>query len=89
MLSLGEQQRLGIARALLHAPDFLFLDEATASLDEPSEAALYKLLEERLRTCTIVSIGHRSTLAAFHQRRLTLAPETGVHRVKEAALETR
>ncbi|HEX5508614.1 MAG TPA: ABC transporter ATP-binding protein/permease, partial [Pseudolabrys sp.] len=64
MLSLGEQQRLGIARAILHAPDFLFLDEATASLDEPSEAALYKLLEERLKATTIVSIGHRATLAA-------------------------
>ncbi|HVV78251.1 MAG TPA: ABC transporter ATP-binding protein/permease [Pseudolabrys sp.] len=89
MLSLGEQQRLGIARALLHAPDFLFLDEATASLDEPSEAALYRLLQERLANCTIVSIGHRSTLAAFHQRRLTLAPDTGAHLVQEAALETR
>jgi putative ATP-binding cassette transporter len=89
MLSLGEQQRLGIARALLHKPDFLFLDEATASLDEPSEAALYKLLKERLANCTIVSIGHRSTLAAFHQRRLTLAPEAGAHRVQDAALETR
>ena len=86
MLSLGEQQRLGIARALLHAPDFLFLDEATASLDEPAEAALYKLLHDRLPDATIVSIGHRSTLAAFHKRGLTLEREGDVFRVKEAAL---
>ena len=72
-LSLGEQQRLGIARALLHAPQYLFLDEATASLDEPSEKALYRLLEEKLPATTIVSIGHRSTLDAFHQRNVALA----------------
>jgi len=72
-LSLGEQQRLGIARALLHKPQYLFLDEATASLDEPSEAALYQLLTDRLAATTIVSIGHRSTLEAFHQRGVTLA----------------
>ena len=72
-LSLGEQQRLGIARALLHKPQYLFLDEATASLDEASEAALYDLIRDRLTATTIVSIGHRSTLEAFHQRGVTLA----------------
>ena len=86
MLSLGEQQRLGIARALLQKPDFLFLDEATASLDEPSEAKLYRLLQERLPGAAIISIGHRSTLEAFHQRRLKLEPEGGRHRVRETAM---
>jgi putative ATP-binding cassette transporter len=73
MLSLGEQQRLGLARALLHEPQYLFLDEATASLDETSEARLYRLLEEKLPATTIVSIGHRSTLEAFHQRNVELS----------------
>jgi putative ATP-binding cassette transporter len=87
MLSPGEQQRLGIARAILQAPDYLFLDEATASLDEPSEAALYTLLRERLPNVTIVSIGHRSTLFAFHDRRLTVIADGALNRVKEVALE--
>ena len=72
ILSLGEQQRLGLARALLHAPQYLFLDEATASLDEASEAKLYRLLGQKLPTTTIVSIGHRSTLEAIHQRHVVL-----------------
>lgn len=71
-LSLGEQQRLAVARAILHRPDFLFLDEATASLDEPAEAALYRLLRERLPAAAIISIGHRSTLNAFHRDHLRL-----------------
>jgi putative ATP-binding cassette transporter len=78
-LSLGEQQRLGLARALLHVPDYLFLDEATASLDEPSENRLYRLLAEKLPHSTIVSIGHRSTLDAFHGRKVTLVQDGEIH----------
>lgn len=84
ILSLGEQQRLGVARALLQAPDYLFLDEATASLDEPSEAKLYGLLHERLKTTTIVSIGHRSTLEGLHGRHIALSPAgDGTHRLAD------
>jgi vitamin B12/bleomycin/antimicrobial peptide transport system ATP-binding/permease protein len=82
-LSLGEQQRLGIARALLQAPDFLFLDEATASLDEASEGRLYALLHDRLKGTTIVSIGHRSSLHPLHERHMALEQEGDAHTLTE------
>ena len=70
VLSGGEQQRLAFARALLNRPDWLFLDEATASLPEEDQAALYRLLRERLPSTTLVSIGHREGLARYHQKHL-------------------
>ena len=70
VLSGGEQQRLAFARALLNKPDWLFLDEATASLPEDAQEALYRLLKERLPRTTVVSIGHRASLANHHARQL-------------------
>ena len=70
VLSGGEQQRLAFARALLCRPDWLFLDEATASLPEADQDRLYRLLTEQLKRTTIVSIGHRESLAKYHAKRL-------------------
>jgi putative ATP-binding cassette transporter len=77
VLSGGEQQRLAVARALVFKPDWLFLDEATASLDEPMEAEVYRQLKQRLPRTTIVSIGHRPSLRQWHDRRLELRRPPG------------
>ena len=76
-LSGGEQQRLAVARALLAKPDWLFLDEATASLDTEGEAEIYGMLKQYLPDTTIVSIAHRPTVAAFHDERLVFDRRDG------------
>jgi hypothetical protein len=55
---------------LLVKPDVLFLDEATSALDEQSEALLYRLLRQELPQTIMVSVGHRSTLNPFHEKKL-------------------
>lgn len=75
-LSIGEQQRLAFARALLNRPDWLFLDEATSALDETMEKKLYTLMRERLAGTTLVSIAHRPSVAQFHDHRIELVPDS-------------
>lgn len=86
-LSGGEQQRIAIARALLARPDWLFLDELTSAVDEKLEADLYRALGARLPRTTIVSIGHRATLAAFHARHLEMSERAGVFGPHEAMVK--
>ncbi|MGZ5089919.1 MAG: ABC transporter ATP-binding protein/permease [Burkholderiales bacterium] len=74
-LSGGEQQRLAIARALLHRPDWLFLDEATSAMDESGERLIYELLRERLPNTAIISIAHRPGVAGYHDRKLVFVPD--------------
>ena len=72
ILSLGEQQRIAFARILLQKPQWIYMDEATSALDEAAEGELYTLLRHRLPNSTVVSVGHRSALNAYHKTRLQL-----------------
>jgi putative ATP-binding cassette transporter len=74
-LSPGEQQRIAFARIFLLKPTHVFLDEATASLDETTEARLYGTLKERLPESVLISVGHRSTILAWHSLHLTLGSD--------------
>lgn len=72
-LSPGEQQRIGFARVLLHKPDWVFLDESTSMLDMANEQRLYQLIKTEIPVCSIVSVGHRSSLDVYHDQIIDMA----------------
>jgi putative ATP-binding cassette transporter len=76
-LSGGEKQRLAFARILLHRPDIIVLDEATSALDPDTQDKLMELLTKELDATTIVSVGHRPELEAFHNRKIVLERRSG------------
>jgi putative ATP-binding cassette transporter len=69
-LSGGELQRVAVARALLAKPSWVFMDEATASLDPDSEIEVYQALKTHLPAATLISIAHRPSVAGFHEARV-------------------
>ncbi|MVT27945.1 ATP-binding cassette domain-containing protein [Acidovorax citrulli] len=78
-LSGGERQRLAIARAVYRRPDLLLLDEATAAMDEATEAALFQALRAALPEATVVFVTHREASLRFAQV---------VWRLKDGRMET-
>lgn len=71
ILSLGEQQRIAIIRALLIKPNILFMDEASSALDEQIEQTAYQLIKSELKNSILMSVGHRSSLIKMHDFVLT------------------
>jgi putative ATP-binding cassette transporter len=68
MLSGGEQQRVGFARALIHRPTVLLLDEAVSTLEDAEARDLYRLLTDMLPECMVISTGRSASLVALHDR---------------------
>jgi putative ATP-binding cassette transporter len=89
-LSGGEKQRLAFARVVLHEPDIIVLDEATAALDPQSQNRLMELLVRQPENATLISVGHRPELELFHSRKIVLERRRGGTRlVSDIHLETK
>ncbi|AWK90078.1 ABC transporter ATP-binding protein/permease [Azospirillum thermophilum] len=83
VLAVPEQQRLGFARLLIRRPDWIFIEDATDSLDPASEEELLELLEQELPTATLLTIGSHAALEPHHRRKLVLDRGDGFVQLRE------
>jgi putative ATP-binding cassette transporter len=72
-LSAHEQQRVALARVLLHEPSWILLDEATSDLDEAAEKQAYATLAERLPNATLIAVAERPGVLPYLPQRWTLS----------------
>ncbi len=73
-LSVGEQQRASIARALLHKPQVVFADEPTSALDDHNAAAVMDILDREAAEATLVVVTHDQRLKDRYPHCVTLSP---------------
>ncbi len=72
LLSVGQRQRIIIARVLARKPSLLILDEATSALDNASESAIQKVIEDLKGKLTVVIIAHRLSTISVADRLIAL-----------------
>src|SRR5439155_20214309 len=73
----GVRRRVAFARLLRNRPNLIVMDEATSALDTESQDGLFKLIDEVLPEATLISVGHRPELEAYHGRKLVLEHRPG------------